>query len=281
MKKFGRKLFFTACALAAVIIACLCGCTRMYGNSRDNTDYVEPEFIDGKAVYDLSTFAAVDKVLTIDRAAGTAQLSDGGTGEYAEPQYECAVAWGKDAGGPRSVDRFSEGYGNLRGLLTEKYEKGKVKLIQYYAVKYGEEVYGFCNLYSKTAGYLFSAGQIAVEYLISGVYFKYDAANNSLEEIANLKDCNIVAFNSDSLIYFKNEKYYAYTDGVETYICDDEAVDKGSTHYSFVSIFFNADECIIVMNRGYSDYKKDYIKVVACDYSGKISGSFKFPEIAG
>ena len=280
----GKPHFLCLAAVITAVIFSLCfsGCVRLYGNGRANTVFAEPYETEQEYVYDISAFTYVKQTLNIDRQTGEASVVQGEVkqdGDYTPPEKQ--VLRGNDFPGPRGFCECKEGYEELPELLIAKYKKDNVKFIQYYAVEYGDEVYGFCNLYSNCAGYLFAGGQIAVEYIVAGVYFSYCSTSGELAEICKLEKCNIIACNTDGAVYYKNKKYYSYTvgDSGDKFICKDEAYDSGFTNYSYAGFFFNADHCIIIMHRGYSNYKKDYVKIVICRYGGGIIGEFKINSV--
>ncbi|MDE7380054.1 MAG: hypothetical protein K2N14_03275 [Clostridia bacterium] len=284
MGRFKRRVMFIVAAVAILILSFVfSGCVKSYGNDRSWVTYCLLTETEEEYVYDVSAFTSVNQTLNINKQTGEASIVKGeikNTGDYTEPEQQ--ILKGNDFPTPHGEFKCRDGYEQLPELLTETYEKDDVKYIQYYAVEYGEEVYGFCNLYSNCAGYFAGGGQIANEYLIAGIYFKYDAKSGQLTEISKFNKCNIVACNTQSVVYlYKNKKYYSYTMGDESdrYICADEAYDSGMTHYSYVYVFFNEKHCIIFMHRGYSNWKKDYDKIVMCDYSGEVIGEFTFNNL--
>lgn len=268
-------------ALVLTLAFAFAGCVRMYGNDRSEAAYCAPVVTEEEYVYDVSQFTYVNQTLNINKQTGEARAVVGevkGEGDYTVPEKQ--VVRGNDFPGHRGGVDCKDGYERLSEVLTESYKKGDVKYIQYYAVEYEEGVYGFCNTYSNCAGYLAGGGQIANEYIIAGVYFKYDAESGGITEISKFNKCNIVACNTQRVVYLKNKNYYSFAAGEkEKYICADEAYDKGFTHYSYVNVFFNEEHCIIIMHRRYSNWKKDYVKIVLCDYSGEVIGKFTLNNI--
>lgn len=278
MNKVKARVFLTALiALVLIITAGLCGCVRLHGNNRADTEYAVPEETDDEYIYNISALTYVHQTLTINKQTGEATIAANGEkveGDYAVP--ECVVLKGSNF--PRYTTYSAEGYEALPELLEERYKKDGANFIQYYAVSYGGEVYGFCNRYSKTAGILFGGGQIACEYIISGAYFRY-GADGSFTELKSLNKCNIMAFNDEGVIYYKNKKYYAYADGAEKFLCNDEAYDGGLTSYSYVNVYFNGEHCLIIMHHSKTNYKKDYIRLAVCGYDGTLINSFKLPAL--
>lgn len=268
MKKL-RYIVLSFCILTACMLSGCFGCNI---NNRANTAYYTPDDDGEYFVYNIKPYTYSDYALKIDKTTGEAVLEESGSDSLKE-NYYLAVAWGNDF--PLYSSECAEGYESLFDLLKEKYENGRVKQIQYYAVEYDEEnkvAYGFCNLYSSTAGFFAGGGNIDAGKIVGAAYFAYECNSNSINEICYLEKCNVVAFNTEKLIYFRGEKYYAYDCATltETFICKDEAYDKGITNYSHVTFLFNGDICLILMKRGYSNNKKEYEKIIVCDYGGKI-----------
>ncbi|MDE6691049.1 MAG: hypothetical protein K2K04_03680 [Clostridia bacterium] len=282
MGKLMRRCLITVfIALVLTLAFGFAGCVRSYGNDRSRAAYCAPVETEEEYVYDVSQFTYVNQTLNINKQTGEARAVVGevkSEGDYTVSEKQILI--GNDFPGQHGRTDCKEGYEQLPVILTETYEKSDVKYIQYYAVEYEEEVYGFCNLYSNCAGYLAGGGQIANEYIIAGIYFKYDAESGELTEISKLNKCNIVACNTQRVVYLKNKNYYSFAAGEkEKYICADEAYDKGFTHYSFVNVFFNEEHCIIIMHHRGMNWKNDYVKIVMCDYSGEVIGKFTINNI--
>lgn len=82
-----------------------------------------------------------------------------------------------------------------------------------YSIGYllGDYVYGICNVYKQTCGYLSGGGRICEEDIAYSVYYRYD---NSTDEFMNLYkaiDALIIAFSNDKAIYWKNKNYMHMT----------------------------------------------------------------------
>lgn len=263
--KIGKIICFALCIAASVSFSGCLGCNI---NDRSNTAYYLPQDDGEYYVYNIKPYTYSDYVLKIDKVSGEAFLKESGTDElYGETS--AVVLSGNDF--PNYTTFYAEGYESLPELLTEKYESGGVKQIQYYAVEYEDSIaYGFCNMYSSAAGFLSGGGNISAGKIVGSALYSYNPLSDEFEEIRYFEKCNIVAFNTHSVIYFKNEQYYAFNcyTGEETFICRDEAYDTGITDYSRVCFLFNEDICVILMTVGSNNYEQDYQKIVVCDYEG-------------
>lgn len=232
-----RKIAAAVLLLSVILLICLFllpSC--MYGNSRADVSYCAPQETDAELRYPVDA-GLQNYYLSIDKTSGEVKLNKT-QNESVSPEREGlvypVVLDGNDF--PRYGTKHAEGYENLAEMLTARYKKDGVKYLQYYAVEYdggNKTAYGFCNLYSSAKGMLSGGGQIDVAKTVAGVYFKFNSETGEFTEIARLEKCNIVACNTQSVVYFNNRKYYACAAGGEPkYLCDDEAYDKGINHTS-------------------------------------------------
>lgn len=273
MKKFLLAKTLLSAAVCALCLSAFGGCTGLNINDRSNTSYAEPSDGGDYWYYGLNLQAESGYALKIDKATGEFSLDGSGllNGEDNDTADGRVVLYGSDF--PRREPCYAEGWERAVTALTETYEKQGVEYVQFYAVTYEEGLaHGFCNMYSSAAGFLSGGGNISADKIVGSAFFTVDG-DGGITEIKYFEKCNVIAFNSDCVIYWKGEKYYAFdcVSGTEKYVCDDEAYDKGITNYSHSRFVFNADLCIIIMCRRYSDSSKDYYKIVACGYDGEVA----------
>lgn len=296
MKKQMRKTALAAafiCAVAALSGGS--GCLRLTGNDRSDTNFLLPVETQDAEYYLLDENIYAADYLKRDKRTGDFSLerifTDGD--KPFEPQSpEYGELWTGDDGTDYSAPvppvvmdtgRWSWGadlldpeYESLYALLRENY-LGSAKSLRCYAAVYSDGIaYGYCHGYNR--GVSFSSGSCAVEEIAFSVHFSYDADTDELTELGTYDGCNIVACWADSVIYYRDQKYYYCREGEETYLCDDDAYDYGPTWYSHALFLYNEEYALLYFTRRLRTSTNEYDVIVVCDRSGDLKLNFRNDE---
>lgn len=287
-----------AIAIIAVIVILFCtNVFLLYGNDRSMTEYRSAAETDEAYYYKTDECNLFTEFVCIDKATGKITVQqlenefENGYGETpSEPDdtdgtthyeewtaengkhfYEPTapvVLDGNDF--PHRTVFVANNYYPLLQKITEKHNPdGKVQ-IQYHATRINGEVYGFCNVYSGCVGFFAGGGNIGVEKIIYTSFFRYAPQYNAITELLRIDGGNAVAYDNDTLFFYKDKKYYLQNlGGEESYICDDLAFDSGFTAYSYCRFFFDDRRLVIVQKKRFSIESKDFNYIVICDMDGK------------
>lgn len=266
-----NKCLFVPLLVCAVFISGCSGCARLAGNDRSNARFCEFTEYGGDGYLCLDG----DEYLKRDGTTGDFTLyayGDVNAPYSPDKSYEGEIEYpvvlrGNDF--PRYETQTYTGYEELPTLLCERYETGNISQIQYYALAGPDGAFGFCNLYYKAIGYLSGGGNIGVEEIAYAITFSY-SPGGELTETNKYSRCNIVAYNGNSAIYYRDKNYYCDNGEEEIFICNDKAYDGGIAHYSHAYFIFDYDLTVLRFRKRYSDTSKDYNYTVICDFGGNI-----------
>ncbi len=206
-------------------------CTRIAGNSIDY--YFLPEtvfFADGKAEFygrNGQTLVNIDEK-TFSYPKST---------EENYSLYENIAVSGGTA--PRYGFEIAEGYENILPHLNDLHIKDNDRSVIYtrgYLIN--GKIYGICNTYKKTVGYLSGGGNYGVEEIAYSVYYEYTAETDEFVVLRKTEGAFFVAFSGDNVVYWKNRKFYVSDGSADTFICDDLAYDGGIRHQSRNTVYF-------------------------------------------
>lgn len=270
-----KKFRFAAMLVAVLALLPLGGC-RLYGNGRARTESIE--YYESKSEL---RFYLPEGVLIYDRAASSLALDE--TGEALPSDTAALRPAGRTVLEGNTFPRYrmeADGeYEPLVRQLSSRARNPEDPLIQAYALE-GEAgtAYGFCNEYTSATGFLSGGGQIDADKAYAAYYFTYDAASDELHVHDTVRRGCIVAFSQTHFIYYYQKAYYAQdvegmADAVK--ICNDDAYDRGITHYSYARFYFSGGYCAIRFHRGYNNSKRDYDRFILCTMDGKTLGNIK------
>ncbi len=133
------------------------------------------------------------------------------------------------------------------------------------------KLHGFVNVYKDTIGYLSGGGNYGVEEISHGIIFEYLPETDCFTEKQRFDGCNIVAYNADTVLYWKNKKYHSYDllTQNENFLIEDKAYDSGLQHQSYTDIYTNSEYTVLFMTK--ARLTKDVSYFYLYDYS---AGSF-------
>lgn len=284
---------------AAVILLCLagmfaltgCGGCDMNFNDRSAVMYYAPHSDENFYYYNLSSTYSGNEYIRVDKVTGESGFffNDSGVDgfipnvpfEATEPEV-----WEREEGDvtyqhevpdpPVIVDGINNGWrGRVRVSkenypivtnLTNKYQTKGVEFIHINLLDGEGFAYGFVNVYDHSTGMLFSGGVAGVSGISCGVFIKYDYSTGEVQELLRIEGGCIMAFDCDTVLFFKGEKYYSQNMGEQPrYVCDDLAYDRGATSYSFVNTLFNGQHFVLYMHSDDGKNVNDYAYIIGAD----------------
>ncbi|MDE6356185.1 MAG: hypothetical protein K2L67_02975 [Clostridia bacterium] len=288
--------FIAAAVTALILIFCFTNVFMLYGNDRSMTEYRSAAETDEAYYYKTDECNAFTEFVRIDKATGkitVEQLENKFENGYGETPPEP-----DDASGATENDYWTDENGEefitpaapvvlegntfprrstslaknrlplLQNIMEQHSQNGKLP-IQYHATETDGEIYGFCNVYSGCVGYFAGGGNIGVEKILYTSFFKYDPQYNAITELLRVEGGNAVAYDNDTLIYYKNKKYYSQNlGGKPKFICDDLAFDSGATAYSRCRYFFDNKRLVIFQQKCFMNESKDFDYIAICDMDG-------------
>ncbi len=290
MKKFLRTLLISLC-LAGVFVLTGCGGCEIISNDRSGVMYYAPHSDANYYYYNLGYNFSGTEYIRVNKATGESKffINDSGVdGFIPGVAYEPAEpdVWTREEGDvtyqyeipalPEVAESINNGWrGKVRvskenypivGNLTEMYQKGGAEFIHIFLLDGGDYAYGFVNVYDHSTGMLFGGGVAGVSGISYGVFIKYHYSSGEAEELLKAEGGCITAFDRDTVLFFKGEKYYTQnTGGQPQYICDDLAYDKGATGYSSVYTMFNEEHFVIHMHSDDGKSVNDYAYIIGAD----------------
>lgn len=255
-----KKLFVVINIFIMLIM--LTSCHRVTGNEI-HFEMVSASIQDNKL--EIQTYWGL---MSIDKDSKKYSISSGNNLNSSACEY---VVFGGTA--PCYGIDIKEGYENIEDDILGLNTLGKRSVIRTEGYLVDDYVYGICNVYSDTVGYLSGGGNYAEEEIAYSIYYKYDYINDVMETICKLDKSTMVAYNDDYVVYWKNKKFYSYN--IETQetkeLCDHLSYDSGLQHQSGTYVYFNNNYVIFEMRKAKSfndyyyyylyEYGKDIIKL--------------------
>lgn len=225
-------------------MAPLGGCHRIAGN--------EPVF--GYWDFDVRDGVLQADSLRIDLQEKTYALTDGGNGG----EQSSVVVTGGTA--PRYIIDTAEGYEGIVSHLENCSLDSESSVIYCQGFLRGDSVYGICNVYKDTVGYLSGGGNYAVEEISHSLLFRYEAATDEFTVTARVDGAMAVAFSGDTVLYWKDRNYYSHVFGTdeETLLFEDKAYDTGIQHQSRARIFYNEQYAVFELVKAKGDTEIRY-----------------------
>lgn len=240
MKAMRKILQISVTVLSIFGIFAASSCTKIAGNSIDY--YLLPAdltFIDGKA-----EFYGRNGQTLIDIGEKTFSYPKSDEENY--NLYENIAVYGGTA--PRYAIEIAEGYKNIRPHLENLHIPNNGDSVIYtHGYLLNGKIYGICNTYKKTIGYLSGGGNYGVEEIAFSVYYEYTAETDEFVVLRKTDGAFFVAFSGDNVVFWKNRKFYVSDGSTDTFICDDLAYDGGIRHQSRNTVYFNDNYVVFEM----------------------------------
>lgn len=150
----------------------------------------------------------------------------------------------------KGIEKYLLNYNELNSEISVIYTEGYL---------FDNYVYGICNVYYDTVGYLSGGGNYAEEEIAYSIYYKYDNKLDEMTTICKIEEKMIVAFSYNKIIYWENKSLYSYDISLDTsnYLCDDLSYCSGIRHQSVGTIFFNKDFALFNFIEGKRLYDVD------------------------
>lgn len=253
------------CTLCLVIFS---GCSLFITNERTYVSFLDVEESEDGLHFYINFYYKHGRMLFYDYETNDLQVDESDI-EIVGPEVvldgeTTAHSWLESA----------EGYESLMEQVLNFAINPENPIIHALAIKVGDTVYGFCNVYSSTG----NTDGIDEGGIESAVLFTYDYDTDKLTVIETLEKCIVVAFDGTGVIWYDNQTYYGKKlGGTATKICEDEAYDKGPTNWSQARFYFGGGYCIIYFHREYGVFsvKKNYEKYILVTMSGEKLAEYK------
>ena len=258
-----KKRFFTAGIVVLVLSFLLSGCTH-YGNYRSHTQLMTVDERDGQIVFRL-----FEEYLIYNPAEQSLSM------EEAEWDYGPETILSGDTF-PRGWLDVAEGYEGLKEQVLSFAVNKKDPLVHALAWEQDGIVYGFCNVYKATTGYLSGGGQCDVKHIVRAVLFSYERETDTFTVKEELKKSVVVAYDGENAVYYKSKEYFSKREsGTPVKICDDVAFDTGMTSYGYARFFFGGGYCILFFNYDKGNPKKQYHLYILTTMEGEKLAELK------
>ena len=123
-----------------------------------------------------------------------------------------------------------------------------------------ELLVGFVQVYKKTRGF---HGNYSIEEIDHSILFSYDAENDMFTVEHTLDDVVIVAFDENSVIYWRDRAFYLYNleTKEEKFLVDHKSYDAGITQYSSSGVYSNSEMCVLYLSKRPFDKEFEYMYV--------------------
>ncbi len=234
MKKALAVLLALDCVLSATVLT---SCRKLSGNQLDFY-YLPASFTLSDGVTDIQS--GNGQVFHVDYTAKTISVTNDGEYGYPPPPIEGGTA-------PRYLLSIADEYKGVEDDLLKLHVEGNENSVIYtqgYLID--ENIYGICNVYEDTVGYLSGGGNYGVEEISHAVYYRYDDSTDEFTVLSKIDGVAMLAFSGEQVIYWKNKKLFALDTRTneEVFLCDDNSYDEGVQRQSRGSVYFN-DEHVL------------------------------------
>ena len=120
---------------------------------------------------------------------------------------------------------------------------------------------GFVRVYEKGIGPY--VGNSSVVDVVHSHIYSYDPQGDGFVIEHTLDGVAIIAFEGDSVIYWKDRAFYLYDLNTkeEKYLIEHKSFDGGPSNWSTTDAYYDSECCIIWMRKGYSNYDEDFAYV--------------------
>lgn len=295
MKRFLTLLICAVCVLVTLLFGGCSGCKKVFDfNGRTGTEYYPIQENETYCYYKTDAYCYIRLNKTTgetdfyndpERLGGLlpgvpyvecdeerwSMESDGHEYYYAVPQAPVVLS-GRDNGWREYWHVSRHNYPLLERVVS-KYENGGIAYIHTLFIQSNNGgIYGFVNAYAYTTGALPSGGSDGVSGISYGVFLKYNPADGTFDELCRVDGGCILAFDEDTVLFYKNKAYYTQNVGsAADFICNDYAYDSGLTSYSYASFFFNDTHFVIYLHVDRGRILRDYAFIINTD--GKLISS--------
>ncbi len=260
MKTMRKILQISVTVLSIFGIFAASSCTKIAGNSIDYYRLpADLTFTDGKA-----EFYGRNGQTLIDIGEKTFSYPKSDEENYS--LYENIAVCGGTA--PRYSIEIAEGYESIRTHLENLHIPNNDESVIYtHGYLLNGKIYGICNTYKKTIGYLSGGGNYGVEEIAFSVYYEYTAETDEFVILRKTEGAFFVAFSGDNVVYWRSKKFYVSDGKTDAFICDDLAYDSGIRHQSRNTVYFTDDYVIFEMIKAKST--SDIYNMFVYDFTEK------------
>ena len=239
-----RTIKATACVALVLMVGCVCvaltcGCSFLNTNDRSLVGDLTAKQTDNGIYFYLNEWGYCETLL-YQADTRSLQLVDGES--TVQPTRQIVLQ-----GRTTAHDRVeaAEGYEQLMDKVLAFTIYGvEYPIYQTIAYKDGDEIYGFCNLYTRSG---FFTDALDCRGIDRGVLFTYDERTDTLTVVDELYSCLVVAFDGKHVIWTADKTFYAKQLGSSAVvpICTDYAYDDGPSGYSNAVIYSGQGYCVI------------------------------------
>ena len=134
---------------------------------------------------------------------------------------------------------------------------------------------GFIRVYKRGVGpYI---GNTSVADVVYSYIYSYSPERGDFIIEHTLNDVAIIAFEGESVIYWRDRAFYLYNLNTkeEKYLVEHKSYDGGYTNWSTTEAIYDSERCYVLMRKGYSNRDDRYLFVYEwnsgelCEYAFK------------
>ena len=134
---------------------------------------------------------------------------------------------------------------------------------------------GFIRVYKRGVGLY--VGNTSVADVVYSYIYSYSPERGDFIIEHTLNDVAIIAFEGESVIYWRDRAFYLYNLNTkeEKYLVEHKSYDGGGTNYSTTEAIYDSERCYVLMKKGYSNRDDIYLFVYEwnsgelCEYAFK------------
>lgn len=232
-----KKRIFSLILFSVIMTMSVSSCQRIAGNQL-NFHYLQTN-LNSNGITDVDT--GYGSILRIDYPYKRYEILDG---SYGIKENNLIVEGGT---APQYTLFIEEGYENIEDELLSLALNTKKSVIYTAGYFIDGFVYGICNVYKETVGYLSGGGNYAEEEIAYSVYYRYDNEKDELDIIYKTSGKMMIAFSDHKVLYWKDKNIYSYNidENKEVFLCKDYSYDSGLQHQSSGLILFNENYAIL------------------------------------
>ncbi len=249
-----KKIKVNLCLILIAFLLSLTSCHKVSGNQLD-FNYFSSDIVFSNGVSNLDTGVGTEFSIDVNNQTLIAKSSN---------NYNNSNLVISGGTAPRYLIDVKEGYEGAEKYLNALHISDNDKSVIYtqgYLIN--GLVFGICNVYKDTVGYLSGGGNYGEEEIAYSVYFSYNNLTDEFSIIYKISNAMIVAFSNEQIIFWQNKKLYSKninTNEVK-FLCKDYSYDSGLQHQSIGNVYFNNDYVIFYFMKAklFSDRFYSYI----------------------
>lgn len=248
--KIQAKIFALLYSVLLISVCCFCGCTHKIAGNFPYSGYIDLIETENGFLVPFYEIDVKNKLCTDTDN----NLSESETALYGgtAPLYSIVAP---------------QGYESIEPHITACELARSSSVVETCGYVSDGKLFGFVNVYYDTVGYLSGGGNYGIEEISHGIIFEYTPETDEFTQIKRFDGCNIVAYNDNTVLYWKSRKYYSYdlTADRENFLIEDKAYDAGIQHQSYTVIYTNSKYTALLMTK--AEFTKNVSYFYLFDYS--------------